>query len=340
MYKEFKYLAFIILFFTGLVCVDANQNPVTSQYFMSKFIINPARAGAYGNSIINMTAREQWMGIKGAPRTYLLSYQSRLLKNSHIGNARSARKRYRSRRAMDGRMGYGAMIYTDQSGILNNTGVMGSYAYHIPFSRSQLSLGLSVSVMQYSLDEENIVLHDENDELVNESGGASYVPDASFGVYFSDRKSYYVGLSSSNLTESSLVLGEKNFEETKKLRQYVLFGGYKFQLNRDYSIEPSLLFKTFESLNSQTDINLRGIYMDSYWVGLSYRTGTFGINENTLPGGAFVVLLGVAVDRFDIGYAFDYSLNSLQKHTFGSHELNVSIRFGDNSRRFRWLDRY
>jgi len=28
------------------------------------------------------------------------------------------------------------------------------------------------------------------------------------------------------------------------------------------------------------------------------------------------------------------------KHSYGSHEFMVAIKFGDNARRYRWLNRY
>ncbi|MFC2081228.1 type IX secretion system membrane protein PorP/SprF [Bacteroidota bacterium] len=40
------------------------------------------------------------------------------------------------------------------------------------------------------------------------------------------------------------------------------------------------------------------------------------------------------------GYAFDYMLSSIQKHTYGSHEIVIALKLGDNARRYRWLDRY
>jgi hypothetical protein len=41
-----------------------------------------------------------------------------------------------------------------------------------------------------------------------------------------------------------------------------------------------------------------------------------------------------------IGYAFDFTLQEIQRVTYGTHELTVAIRFGDRARKYRWLDRY
>jgi hypothetical protein len=41
-----------------------------------------------------------------------------------------------------------------------------------------------------------------------------------------------------------------------------------------------------------------------------------------------------------IGYAFDFTLQEIQRVTYGTHELTLAIRFGDTARKYRWLDRY
>jgi hypothetical protein len=41
-----------------------------------------------------------------------------------------------------------------------------------------------------------------------------------------------------------------------------------------------------------------------------------------------------------IGYAFDFTLQEIQRVTYGTHELTIAIRFGDSARKYRWLDRY
>ena len=113
------------------------------------------------------------------------------------------------------------------------------------------------------------------------------------------------------------------------LRHYYLSGGYIFPLQNEFTLEPSILIKTTEELLYQIDFNAKLQYKQDYWVGLSYRTA-----------GAVVLLAGVRLDKFHFGYAFDYTLSSIMKHSIGSHEFMMAVKFGDSARRFRWLDRY
>jgi hypothetical protein len=46
------------------------------------------------------------------------------------------------------------------------------------------------------------------------------------------------------------------------------------------------------------------------------------------------------VKQLHIGYAFDYMFTAIQKHTYGSHEIVLALKLGDNARRYRWLNRY
>jgi type IX secretion system PorP/SprF family membrane protein len=115
-------LRFLPVILTLIVCpqLHAQQLPVYSQYMMNAFLLNPAVAGHEGYTAINVTGREQWLGMKDAPGTYAVSAQTRLLKNSYISRSASIRKRKRVM-SRSGRVGYGLYAYTDMAGAFNRT---------------------------------------------------------------------------------------------------------------------------------------------------------------------------------------------------------------------------
>src|SRR5512136_632106 len=78
-----KKLELILILIALKQIADAQQLPLFSQYNYNKFLINPAHAGSDGFTSFNITAREQWLGYSGAPRTYSLSYQTRFLKRGY-----------------------------------------------------------------------------------------------------------------------------------------------------------------------------------------------------------------------------------------------------------------
>jgi hypothetical protein len=77
--------ALLLSFISGVAL--AQQVPMYSQYIMNGFLVNPSIAGRDGYSTINLTVREQWVGLADAPSTYAASFQTRLLRNSYISKS-------------------------------------------------------------------------------------------------------------------------------------------------------------------------------------------------------------------------------------------------------------
>lgn len=320
---------------TGLCLVavrmlDAQQLPQYSQYMMNKFLINPAVAGSEGYTAFNLTAREQWIGLANSPRTYAFSAQTRILKNSFIARGASIRKK-RKAASRSGKVGLGGYIFTDHSGIVSRTGFKLTYAYHITFQRGQLSFGLSGSMYQFRVNKEAIRVYNVNDDLINNYNNRMFIPDADVGVYYSDPK-MFAGLSASQLFSASLKFGQGSYENFRLLRHYYLIGGYNFDINDYLILEPSVLLKTSEMWTFQLDLTGKLYIYEDYWAGLSYRTGA--------QAGAIIVMGGLRVENFYFGYSFDYTLSSIMRHSFGSHEFMIALKLGDNARRYKWLIRY
>ncbi|GAH35943.1 unnamed protein product, partial [marine sediment metagenome] len=222
-------------------------------------------------------------------------------------------------------VGIGGYIFNDRTGIIDRTGFQLTYAYHIPFATSQLSFGLSVNVFQFNLDKDNITLYDESDPFMLSYNNTMFIPDAGFGVYYTDLD-YNIGFSVSQLFRSSLKIGRNS--DYMILRHYYLTGSYKFDLRNDYIFQPSVLFKTSDQLRSfQADINVL-IYNQAFWGGITYRTSN-----------SIIFIAGLKVDQYYFGYAVDLELNKIQNHNFGSHEIVAGIKFGGTPRRYPWLNR-
>ena len=319
---------FYILFFLGMCLqVDAQQVPLYSQYMLNGFLINPAVAGSEGYTAVNITAREQWIGFRDAPGTYALSYQTRILRKSYISKSASVKKRQRYS-SRSGKVGLGGYVFSDRNGAVERTGLKVSYAYHLFFGNSQLSMGLSLTAFQLRLDEDKIVLENPNDNIWINARGTAFIPDADMGLYF-DTPDYYIGLSADQLLESVIKLGDTGYDQYRLERNYYLIAGYDFPINDYLLLTPSTLIKLADNGAFQADISAKLYYDQTYWGGLTYRTGN-----------AVIVLAGLRIDRLIFGYAFDVSFGSIMKHSFGTHEFIFAAKFGDSARRYRWLNRY
>ena len=323
MNKQFFLL--YIIFSSGL-CLHAQQGPMFSQYMVNKFLINPAIAGANGYTDLGMIAREQFVGFENAPRTFALTVHSRMMEESYIRRMLRIRKNS-SQASIFTNVGLGGGIFSDRNGIVSKTGIQLAYGYHINFNnRYQLSLGLSGSAFQYKLDDSEAYIVDADDPVLTGNEKQFWVPDATFGVYFTDNRSF-LSFTITDLFGSGIRLGDDPIKEHfSTIRNINLMTGSSLNLNDQFSFEPSALVR-INSLGTFLDLNAQIFYLDTYWLGVSYRT------NKTL-----IAMLGLAVDRFRFAYAFDASLGSVRNYSSGSHEIILGVRFGDNStKRYRWL---
>ena len=307
----------------------AQDLPIYSQYLFNKYLINPAVAGSDGYTSINMTTRQQWTGYQGAPQTYSLSMQGRLLKQKYLIRDNLFNKKiFRSH--TEGKVGLGGTVYSDINGLVRRTGFSTSYAYHIWLQGgTQLSFGLAFTGYHYKIDQRQIQFEDPDEPWMNtDFRKGIFVPDFNFGAYLLNRK-FAIGFSAQELMEGFIKAGSLAYRDLKIQRSYYLFGNYDIEPDNKTLIQPSLLLKMSEQLRPQADIGITYSYDNRIWIGTTFRTGS-----------AIIANVGVRRDRLFFGYSFDFTLQSIQMSTYGSHEFIMAVRFGDTPRKYRWLDRY
>ena len=305
------------------------QLPLFSQYLYNKYLINAAVAGSDGYTSVSLSAREQWIGYSGAPRTFSFSWQTRMLKKSYIlKQTRVKREAFRPK--SDGKVGLGGYVFSDKNGLIQRTGFQISYAYHIWLRKStQLSFGLGLTGYYYKIDENQINFEDPNEPWMNNNlRRGIFVPDLTFGVYLLNAN-YSFGFSSDQLTEASAKIGGPAYKNFSMSRQYYAFGSYDFLRGSSTVIQPAFLLKMSGQFKPQADLGVTYIYNQGFWAGLAYRTS-----------GALIANVGMKYQNFYFGYAFDFTMQEIQRITYGTHEITVAVKFGDNARRYRWLDRY
>ncbi len=328
--RSLKIMA-VIGFLVVMPRLTAQQFPLYSQYMMHGFLLNPSYAGSDYYTTFGLTVREQWLNLPHAPSTYAASFQTRLLDDSYITRETAVRRTI-IRPTRGGRVGLGGYLFSDHNGIMHRTGLQFAYAYHLTLEgERQLSLGLSLSAYQYFVDINGALMPDNvNDELLNNYDQVVYIPDANFGVSYMTRR-FYAGFAMTNLFRGAFMIGNGGRNGRSELGHYFLTGGMRFYPSGDWTVEPSVMIRSSDMVfkSFQVDLTGRVYYKDDYWLGLSYRTGD-----------AVIILAGLKVDRFYLGYAFDFTLSEIRSYTYGTHELTLMARFGDNPRRYRWINKY
>jgi len=306
------------------------QVPMYSQYIMNGFLINPSFAGRDGYTTVNLTVREQWVGLTGAPRTFAASFQTRILQNSYISKSTSVRKNI-VKPTKGGKVGLGGYIFNDNNGIMKRTGIQLDYSYHISMGTSggypnDLAFGLAMTAYQFAVNTDGLI-YDHDDPLLNTYDRSVFIPDFNFGVSFTTSR-YYAGFAMTNLLRGSVIFADTSNNSRTELGNFFLTGGMKFPLTTDWVLEPSAFIRASDMLlkSLQMDLTARVFYKEDYWAGLSYRTGD-----------AIILLLGMKYDRFYFAYAFDFTLTDIRRQSFGTHEITLAVKFGESARRYRWI---
>ena len=287
-------ILFVCMLFLTVNSVNAQQEPMYSQYMFNMVQMNPAYAG--NRAVDNITAmyRKQWVGIEGAPSTGTISWD---------------------RREDASNIGYGLQIYNDNIGIEKTIGVQGFYSYRIPFKNASLALGLSAGVLNYRAAYSTVITTMGGDPLFSEDING-FRPTAVVGALYATEH-WYAGFSIPALLQTKI--SQSNVQiTTGASNHYFLTGGYIFDVSPDLKLKPSLLLKSVQGAPLQFDINMNAWIQDIIGLGVSYRTGD-----------SFVGMFEIQITPvLRLGYAYDYVISNLKTYSKGTHELMLRYEFG------------
>lgn len=297
-----KKLILLLIFIIGILRTGAAQDPLYTQFMTNPFLINPAICGTYTYYQIIANSRLQWTGISDAPVTNVLSMYGPMVNQP---------------------MGLGGYVMHDSYGLVSNTKLSFSYAYHYAITEDlKISMGANLGFFQYKIDGTGTTQYE--DPAYGGQEFTSFGPDATLGVYVYS-STYNGGLSLTNLFGNKLRIGDTITGLSRLKRNFYLHGGYRYNVNREFAIEPNIILRKVGAIPLQMDIDVRAWYgkrewnNTKLWGGLTFRTGD-----------AVSILLGFTYQRkIDIGYSYDLGINKIAKFNNGSHELMIGFKFND-----------
>jgi type IX secretion system PorP/SprF family membrane protein len=319
--------------------VIAQQRPHYTQYILNQYIINPAISGIENYVDIKISARDQWTGLNGAPKTAYLTVHAPLGKKDYRTSATSykipgenPRGKYywETYTASEAHHGAGLSIINDQTGSFNRFTATASYAYHIGLNpTTNLSAGFAAGISKISINRNKHDFDGAGDPVDPATGSAlsgelfKVKPDLSAGIYLYSRD-YFIGLAAQQVIPQQLQFADDATITTKgKMVPHVfLNAGYRFLLSDDINAIPSLMIKYINGISKtgiQPEVNLKLQYRDLMWAGGSYRYE---------DGYAAMVGLNVA-NTFNVGYAYDFTRTNLNTVSRGTHELMLGFLIGN-----------
>lgn len=291
----------IVLLFAGVLLitlpVNAQENPLFSQYMFNGLVINPAYTGSHESMTATAAYRAQWTGLEGSPQTQVASVHSPWKM---------------SRSAM------GGVFVHDRIGVTNQYTVYGTYAYRIPVSEhAKLAVGAQVGVTYYqsNLSDLVIVTPGGQPDPAFAQNDSRYLPALGIGVYYYSKKSY-IGMSLPQIINNRWE-NQDALAKARQTRHYFIAAGHVFDIGQNYKLKPNVLLKWVEGGEFQFDLNANLFIHDVVGVGVSYRLDdSFDIllNWNITP-------------QLGLGYSYGYPISSLASTQYGTHEIVLNYRF-------------
>jgi type IX secretion system PorP/SprF family membrane protein len=279
----------------------SQTEPMYSQYMYNMLGVNPAYAGNREATSFNFFQRNQWIGLKGAPKTTSLSID---------------------KAAKDGKIGLGFQAYDDRLGVESATGFNAIISSRVKVSEiGVLSGGISFGLMNYRLNLNDVMNRytPTDPSFISSAKPSQWNPSVGMGVYYNTDK-LYIGLSTPSILRSRLAKYENFVSGIQKMDDFHLFAtaGYVFEVNDDVKLKPSTMIKMVSGAPIELDLNLNVWLKDLIGIGGSYRTGD-----------AFIGMVEIqATDNLRFGYAYDMPFTPLKYFTRGSHELMLRYEFG------------
>jgi type IX secretion system PorP/SprF family membrane protein len=281
----------------------AQQDPQFTQYMFNTLYYNPGYAGVEGVTKMTAIARTQWLGYQptsgggGAPQTQIITMSTPIYKLNS---------------------GFGGYISNDQLGPLNNLEVQASYAYHLGFKDSKLSLGVRAGAYTQTINAGLYRPIQNGDPAIPSGQSSQSRPDLAFGAFYRKEK-YYAGVSVDHLTKATFDFGTS---QRSPLQPHLyVTGGYFYEVNFDLKVQFCTLI---QSDFTKTTFNLSALaYLkDTMWGGLSFRQSD-----------AAILLLGYSFMKdksLRLGYGLDYVIKDQAAKQPTSQEFMLSYQLPAN----------
>jgi type IX secretion system PorP/SprF family membrane protein len=249
---------------------------------------------------INANFRKQWIDIPGSPMSTSLTIDRQVLD----------------------RVGLGLNIIDNQAGLIRQTRVMGTYAYHLPLSETQqLHFGLS-----FGLDDSRIninkVIGDISDvEIAAYNVFKPYV-DGDFGVAYTNGR-LQVGAAIPNLKTVFFKTSDFSFDANRMT--FMALAKYKISVVDDFDnfvLEPIGGFRLVKGYNAIADIGFN-FFMSEYGI---YLQSIYHTSRSLGLG------VGLNRDNYMVNFSYNMETGALSNQTRG-FELGIKVKVFNGNKR-------
>lgn len=281
-----NYRLFFIIFLSLNLSAQQLINLTDYQYHKSYF--NPAYSCENEYNRVFVNYRNNWVKLKGAPNTFLISSEFKHLNNS-----------------------FSAYLYNELSqNNFNHFGGVFNYSYDIIINKNsmfRLGLGFVLDELRYSPN--NLYVFDENDLTLLESSKLIN-PNFNIGAVYKINNTE-IGISVCQ------IMNIKSFSNSLNRVKHLYFSMSKkiYSKNKQNIFKPYIILKSLNTSLYQLDIGLLSFISDTYKLGLCYKSSD-----------AISFISGVKIYKnFTINYSYDQIVSKLSKYHLASHNLILEI---------------
>ncbi len=303
--KQPIFVAF--LFLLWIPVSNAQQDPLTSQFWNNYSQFNPATTGLFYDHQATLAYRNQWNHVNGAPVSLFANYGILLGRHHGLGIA--------------GDINIAGFYKTSELNINYNYQFIVGEQMGIP---QKISVGIGAGLSQLGSNADWIPPTTTNDPYIPVTG-ATLAPNFNAGIAYHGQ-ALFVGTGVTHIVPSSFRLATNSYYN--QARHYYLMASYTFRTGEGKRVEliPQIQGRT-DAVKLSFDLNLLAAYnikdKQRVWAGISYR---------------YQDAVGVQVGcdffkRYRVGYSYDISINPLSLLSSGSHEFVLAFHMNNKPRK-------
>lgn len=288
-------LAGALLLFSSMLFAQQESLFTTYRYHMN--IVNPAYAGVDGETVLATTIRQQWTGIKDAPKTQALSFGTSVGSN----------------------LGLGVSMVYDKTFVEKQTQLGLDVSYKIQVGAlTDLYLGIKAGGNFYNVNTSGL------ETYVPQSDPAlatinQFNPNVGVGALLKNDK-FFVSLSVPRILNTERARNKDGYTAVATDRAHVyLSSGYDFDLETATSLilKPSFMMRYVNGAPLSVDLNLMLQIEKFLEIGGSYRV------DNAYAG-----ILGLNIsNRMTLGYAYEVNTGKVIASAKNSNEFFLRFKF-------------
>lgn len=298
-------LALVALLLLSTPAIHSQSDAQLSQYYDIPGVYNSAATGLGDLLRLRGAARMQWVGVKGAPRTFASTADMPL-------------------RLMSNRFGIGVALQQETIGLFDQLDLGLRVAYHRPMFKGILGIGANIGFLDRAFRGTEVIFpgdddyHQSTDEAIPTTDLRGNALDLGLGVWYSHPR-WWAGLSVNHLNAPTINLnaegagssatGESNYVFNIQPTAYFMAGCNIPVKNTLIEMIPSLMVKTYANFFTG-EVNARMRYNKFISGGIGYRYRD-----------AVTINVGAELKGVYVAYTYDIPASAIGRASGGSHEI-------------------